>query len=269
MSYVLVDGIGIETTLVGSTAPRPVQVVIEGLSAGQSVVVHGSSGGRSWPIPGGAFAAVEGQVVLVDNRAPVNVPITYAVTVDGVTINSAPVTVAYHADHLLQSLDGRTVVDFVWRDNSLPYQSTVRSVTFDVPGRRRPPVRFAPGGDGGGRIEVRTDSANTGRMADLLRPGRPVVLRTNGSVRDFPPTELVLVQQASSVLYEAFNARDNRVWDMAFIFVDDPEPGTVVAAFTWEDFDAAWDGRTWEDFDAYFSGLTWDDLDRMDWTELL
>lgn len=266
--FVIVDGVTVQVDLVGSSEPRPVQVVLDGLSAGQSVIVTGTAGGHTWSVPGGAFTATGEQVVLVDNRSPVNTPVVYAVVVDGQAINSPPITVPYHANHLIQSLDGRTIVDFVWMRIDLPQEPTIRSVAFDVPGRARPPVRFTPGGDGGGSLRIRTSRAGTDALRSLLRAGRPVVVRTDGQMRDWPGTELVLLTSAPSVLWGAIDEPDHRVWDMAFLFVDDPEPGTPVSAFTWSDFDAAWDGQTWDDFDAFFDGLTWDAFDRMDWTEL-
>lgn len=264
MSYVIVDGVTVSVNLVGSTAPRPVQVVLDGLSAGQTVVVSGTAGGHSWAVPGGAFEATGEQVVLVDTRAAINTPVVYTVVVDGVTITSPQVVVDYPSNFLIQSLDGRTVVACKHLAGGLVREPVVRSAVFDVPGRARPPVRFAAGGDGSSSVSVLTDPQHTVALRELVRTGRPLVIRSSGYVPDVSPTEIVLVTAAPHRLTGA----GDRVWDMAFLFVDDPEPGTPVSAFTWSDFDAAWDGQTWADFDAFFDGLTWDAFDRMDWTEL-
>lgn len=266
MSTVIVDGVGVTVALLGVVQPQPVQIVITGVTAGDAVTVRGVAGGSSWAVPGGVFTSTGEQVVLVDNRAPINIPVAYEVTVGGSTVTSTSVTVGYDgARQVLQSLDGRTVVDFVWRDNGLPMEPVLRSVAFDVPGRARPPARFAAGGDGGGSLSIRTNAAGTAALLTMLKTGRPLVLRTGGAARDFPAVELLLIQVAPNSLFGAINAREDRVWNLPYLLVDDPEPGTVMAGSTWDDFDAAF--ATWDDFDAYFAGQDWDAFDRVDWTQ--
>lgn len=272
MSIVLVDGIGVDVTLVTTDPPQPVQIVVTGLTAGQTVTVTGqTTAGYTWPVPGGVLVAAGEQVSVIDNRAPLNVPVRYLVVVDGTSILSDTVTVTFARGYLIQSLDGHTIVEFDWKDNGLPQEPTLRSVAFDVPGRSRPPVRFVPGGDGAGALAFTTTAPNTVALLALLKTGRPVLVRTDGTRRDFPPVELILPTGASNRLWgdaDSAGLSTTRMWSLPFLWVDDPEPSTPVSAWTWNDFDAAMFGLTWDDFDDLFSASTWNDFDTYDWGQL-
>lgn len=264
----------IATSLVAAGTPEPVQLVIDGIPSGASYTVFGVVGASSWSVPGGVGVGTGGQVVLIDNRAALNAPVTYRVITGGQATDSAPVTVPYSGGRwVLQSLDGDTVVDFVWQANGLPQERVVRAATYDVPGRARPPMRTAPGGDGGGALRVRTTRAGSAGMSSLLRTGRPVVLRTDGAARDWAAVELLLVTDASSALWDAYDPQTgemstDRVWSLSYLLVDDPQPSAVLSAYTWDDFDDAMSTRTWTAFDALFAGSTWDDFDTYPWTQL-
>lgn len=273
-SFVLVDAPGVFVSLVASGDPQPVRVVVTGAAAGASVTVSAVTAGGSFPVPGGVIeSAPGGQIILVDNRAPLNTPVQYLAVVDGVSFLSDPITVTHSGEAVLQSLDGRTVVDFIWMDNELPREPTVRAAAFDVPGRFRPPVRFAAGAAGGGELLVRTTRQNTARMDALLRQGKPIVVRTDGTARDFPAVDIVQPMGAPSKLWGAVDGPNQmsteRVWSINYLLADDPEPGTPLSAFTWDDFDQAMESRTWNDHDALFSASDWDDWDVYDWSQLL
>ena len=270
MSIVLTDVPVVTATLVSTSAPQPVQVVISGLTAGASVVLTGTAGGSSWAVPGGSFVSDGSQAVLIDNRAPLNTPVVYEALVEGGAYVSTPITVPFAGEYILQSLDGRTRVEFVWVDDGVPREFELRGRAFSVPGRRRPPIRYVPGGDGGGSVTVRTETPEATRaLGDLLVAGRPLVLRTDGNVRDLPPVEIILPLNARNALRGGGPVSKQRLWTISYLLVDDPEPGTPLAAWTWADFDAAWSGSTWGSFDAYFAGMTWEDFDRFDWGLLL
>lgn len=267
----------IAASLVSADIPQPVQIVVNGVPSGTAYTVVGTTGdGSEWPVPGGVGTSAGGQIVLVDNRSALNTPVSYRVTAGGATYTAAPVTVAFPGEHVLQSLDGQASVAFVWRDNGMPGEPTFASETFDVPGRARPPVRFVPGGDGGGELEIRTNRENTARLTAMLKTGRPLVVRTDGAVRDFPAVELVLPVSAPNTLWPAMTPQGpstDRVSTIRYLLVDDPEPSVALAAFTWDDFDAAMAGRTWStgasSFDALFAGQTWNGFDTYDWDQLL
>lgn len=262
----------ITASLVPSGDPNPVQLLVSGVPAGVPYTVVGTAGGTSWPVPGGKGTSVGDAVLLVDNRSAVNTEVVYSVTADGVTSLAAPVTVAYAGRALLQSLDGQTSAAFVWQSNGLPRQYVTRSHTSDVPGRLRPPGRFTTGGAGGGSLSLRTSRENTAQLESMLMSGRPLVLRTDGAVRDLPPVELLLPLEASTVTWDAVVApgmlSTDRVWALGYILVDDPEPSRVLAAWTGDDFDAAMATRTGDDFDALFVGSTWLDFDTYPWGQL-
>lgn len=255
-------------SLVSSGTPQPVQVVVAGMTAGQAFTVAQTDAWGSRGVSGGQGVATGEQVILIDRRAPLNIPIHYAVTTAGTVTTSAPITVPYGRPVLIQSLDGLTLVDFVWRSNGLPSEPVIRSHTFDVAGRDRPPVRFVAGGDGGGALEVRTDRANSEKLHTLLKRGRPLVVRTNGTIRDFPPAEIIAPQPgAASRLWDSVSNGQmgtDRVWTVPYILVDDPEPSVAQVAFTWDYVDAL--GLTWDEFDAL--ALTGDQVDAYNWAQL-
>jgi hypothetical protein len=260
----------IDATLVASGDPNPVQLVITGIPNGVDYEVVGTAAdGSAWPVPGGVGTSDGGQVVLVDNRGALNTPTTYVATWSGVAHTSLPITVPYTKGYVLQSLDGRTVVPFVWRDNGIPREYVIRATTFDVPGRRRPPVRYASGGDGGGTLEIRTTPTGTAALVDALHAGRPLVLRTDGAMRDLPAVDLLLITRAANRSWGAITAPNaapspDRVWDLQYTLVNDPEPSVALSAWTWDDFDDA--TLTWDEFDAL--ALTWDQFDTYPWGQL-
>lgn len=263
----------VATLVTGAGSPPPVQIVLSDVPSGAEYVVTGSTGGgSSWPVPGGAGVSVGEQVVLTDNRSALNVPVSYSVIVQGVTYTTAPLVVGHPARAVLQSLDGQVSVDFVWLSNSLPREPVVNTSVSNVPGRRRPPMRIAPGGDGGGELAIRADRSNNESINSMLRSGRPVLVRTDGTMRDWPAVELIHLTSAPSRLWEAVEGgvlSTQRVWNLSFLFVDDPEPSRVLSAWTWDDFDQAMTGLTWDDFDALFAGSTWNDFDTYDWGQLI
>lgn len=273
----------VTATLVASGQPRAVQVVLSGLTPGEGYAVVGTTGDGSWqpvgasrwPVPGGAGVATGGQVVLVDNRAPLNIPVTYVMHhgSPGTVVASEPVTVPYPGESILQTLDGRTVIDFEWVDDGLPVELVIRSATFDVAGRSRPAVRFAVGGVGGGSMTIRTAPAATRALTEALTSGGPLVLRTNGEIRDLSAVEILLAKTATNALFEGEMGDGSwswRTWVIGYLLVDDPEPSTVMAAFTWTDHDEAMAraGFTWPDFEDLFFPETWDDFDTYEWTQL-
>lgn len=267
----LTDAVITAELITSAGSPPPVQVVLNGIPNGAEYVVTGSTGaGSSWPVPGGTGVGDGGQIVLVDNRSALNTPVTYSVVVQGVTYSADPVTVAHDGQAVLQSLDGGISVDFVWLSNSLPREPQINTVAFNVPGRRRPPMRYAPGGDGGGELLIRADRENNAAIGALLQSGRPILVRTDGTMRDWPAVELITLVSAPSRLWEAVEngqLSTQRVWSLGFLFSDDPEPSRVLSAWTWDDFDLAAETSfdTWDDFDALFAGQTWDDFDTTDW----
>lgn len=258
-------------TLLGSVQPRPVSLALSGLVAGDVWSLSGTAAGASWAVPGGSGVASGSQVVLVDNRAPLNVALTYRALVNGAAVAAAPVTVVYPARYVLQSLDGRTVVPFVWQRDGLARGYVVRGATLAVPGRARPPRFYAPGGDGGGSLTLRTDRAGTAGMQTLLRSGGPVVLRTDGAIRDLPAVDLLALDAASTVTWDAVvtgvdgpQMSTDRMWSLTYTLIDDPEPSRVLSAFTWDDIDAL--AMTWSAMDAL--ALTWDQAEAFDWSTL-
>lgn len=268
---VVVDVPVVTATLVGAVSPQVVRVVVTGLTAGQSVQVVGSAVGQEWEVRGGTLTASAEQVAVVDVLAPLNVPVNYIARVEGADYTtSTPVTVAYAGRYVMQSLDGRTVLPFVWQDNGLPRVPGLRSVSYPVPGRPSSPARWDVSEGLSGQARVRMSRAASDALLALLASGGPILaVRTDGQVRDFPPAELWLLTSAGSALWGAVvngAPSTDRVWTLGYDVIEDPEPGVIVAASTWDDFDAAQARTTWDDFDAAWAGSTWDEFDLTDWS---
>lgn len=257
----------VQVALVGAAVPKLVQITATAVPAGVPYTVEGFVGDHTWPVRGGSGVGEGTNVILADNRTPINTPLQYRVNLgDDVTWESAPITVPYAGKYVLQSLDGRSAVEVRWMDNGLPWDAEVRSAAFAVAGRPRPVLRLEASGAGGGELEVKTSGMQTRALVDLLSTGQPIVVRTDGDVRDFPPVEVVLPTRVSSTLTgERIQEGDVRLWALPYLLVDDPEPNTRIATSTWNDFDTVYAGLTWDDFDAQWSGATWDDFDRFDW----
>lgn len=255
----------IATSLVATGDPASVRVVIDGIAEGDEYTVLGLVGDQIWRVPGGVGVGTGGSLVLLDNRAALNVGVRYRVLTGGEARESAPITVPSAAPVVLQSLGGDVVLRPVTVEaGTFDVELTVRSVAYDVPGRARAPVYSAPGGDGGGSFSIVTDAAGTTALRSLARGGRPVVLRCGQRIRDLPLVDLMML---SEVAGESVGGSWRR-WRLSYLLVDDPQPSVVLSPFSWDDFDEAMATRTWDDFDAMFAGSTWDEFDTYPWRQL-
>lgn len=265
MPIVLVDAPSVLLALVGAVTPKAVQVAISGLTAGQAIVVTGAAGGYTWRVRGGSGVATGAQLVLTDAAAPINVPVTYTVTVDGQDFAAGPITVPSVHDYVLQSLDGRVVVPFEFHGHEDPRDLALRSTLLQVPGRTTPVVLWDVAAGESGQWDIRTTPTATQALLDQLTDRGPVMLlRTDGSIYDQPAVQYITITSASRTRF-AFDGQ--RLWSLGFVVIDDPEPDQVLPTSTGADFDAAWAGRTGADFDAEWAALTWADFDRTDWTQ--
>lgn len=260
--------LSITAALIGSDTPRKVQVVVGGLTLGDSYTVMGEWAGGSWPVRGGQGTATTTQVVLVDNAGPVNVPATYQVTTGAGSVVSAAVTVPWTVgadggSYLLQSLRGDLVVSFRWMDNGAPLEPGMRSSLYEIPGRRSPVVVYDVASAESGSVVADTEGADTEAMRALLRAGGVALLRTDGAVRDLPAADFIAITRAPS---ELTGAGDTRRWSLDYRVIADPQPDEVIPTSTWDDFDTAYSGLTWDSFDTEWAGQTWDLFDRTDWT---
>lgn len=254
--------LGITASLIGIYSPRTVQLVVTGLTVGETYSVAGNWSGGSWPVRAGIGVAVDTQVVLPDVAAPINTPITYTVQHDVEQAVSAPITVAYGHESVLQSLAGDVSVTLDLRDNRAPRQLTQRQSTFMVPGRRYPVGRYDIAGGESGELWANTDGPDTATMRELLALGAPLLMRSNGQVADFEATAFLLFTDVSSSLLVGTKRR----WQLGYQMLDDPEPDTLAGLPTWDDFDASYTGLTWDDdFDSEWAGSTWDAFDTHDW----
>lgn len=261
----------ITASLVGTVNPQAVQVVVNGLTVGQAFEIRGQLGAHSWPVRAGLGVAAASQVVRRDLLAPINAAVTYTVTVDGTpAAESAPITVPFAGGrnrYVLQSLGGTATAAPLMLENGLPESYNMRASSFAVPGRRNPVVMYDIAGGRSTDLLLQTQDAATDDLRALLTEGAPMALRTDGTVRDLPPVQvLVPTSVQSTATWVTYGGGSGRNWQIGYVTIDDPEPNAIPVTSTWADFDRAYSGLTWADFDAEWAGSTWDAFDLMDWS---
>lgn len=251
--------------LVGALNPQSVQIVVSATDDGVPWTVTGSAGGFEWTVPGGSGIGDGEQLVLADNRGPLNVPITYTYT-SSTTEAAAPVTRVASSDIVLQTLDGQKSVGANLMYGSQDTQLEVRQAVFSIPGRRRPVVRYTDTGAGGGRLLIRVDIAESAAFDDLLAAGAPLIWLMGGTTFDMSPVAPIAVTQASSAGIPEIEMRE---WSLSYLLIDDPYLDTRLGVFSWDDFDTAMaTPDAWDDFDTAFASATWNEFDTQDWTLL-
>jgi hypothetical protein len=256
--------LAITAVLVGSPAPpRPVQVVVAGLTVGQVYAVTASAPGWSRPVQGGAGTAAATQLVLIDVATPLNTPITYTLTHNGSTVTTSPaVTVAYAGDAVLQSLDGRTVAGFDWQDNADPRAQEPRVALYRPAGSARAIMHYDIAGDESGTIVAETSGANTTALRALVHDGAPVVLRAEVGLRDVDPVEVIGIRAAPRHLIGAVG--DLRQWDLAYTLVADEDASPLVIA-TLAHVNTYYAAQTLAALNTQWAGLKLADLNAFDW----
>lgn len=256
----------ITATLVGGQSPQLVQIVVSATTAGVAWVVTGSAGGATWTVPGGVGVGDGQQLVLVDNRAPLNTPAVYTYTpATGSPQVSAPVEATSEFAVVLQSLDGQTTVGVDLLDDSDAIEWAPMQALFYVPGRENPVMRYDVTSGTAGALRVGMDKSSTAAFRALAVPGAPVLVRRQDMDDDMP---LVFVAAFTSFRGRLAHDIGYRQWALPFVTVDDPFLDARLGAFSWTSgFDAEMAGRSWDQFDSpTMVGRTWDQFDTLDWT---
>lgn len=278
-------------SLVSGQSPQLVQIVIDEIPDGAGWTLTGEVGGYtdglilgdglvpdadllpadseftagsySWVVPGGSGVGDGGQVVLVDNRSPGNVPYRYTLHLDSGLESSNSVTVPFANDIVLQTLDGQSTVDVELLADSLGMELPTNLSTFRIPGRPRPVVRYDVLSDITSQFVVKVPMASTADFRKVISSGAPIVYRFGDTSFDLDPVGVVALTSVSS---EPHPTVDLRFWSLGYVLIDDPDADVRLGAFTWDVFDDALSGADWDDgFDARFVGLDWDHFDTVDW----
>jgi len=195
-----------------------------------------------------------------------NVPVTYRVTVGDEVYVAPPVTVTYTSDFVVQDLRGNVVIPFEWVDNGDPREPEAAIQLTKIPGRRKKVGRTDIGSDGGGSWQILTTAENTKKLHELVVASAPVVMRSNGQIRDIAAVELVLILRAPNLLFAGDGGvSTRRVWSLSYELQDDPEPYTALIVITVDDLVAFYDTVTVDDVVSDFAGLTVDDFAAFDW----
>lgn len=243
-------------TLLSAADPPPVQLALNGTTAGQDYTVIGTAAdGTVWQIPGGTGISTGSQVLLIDTRSVLNTPITYEAIVAGVSYAASPVTVNWDEGvAVLQTIDGLIVVGVDVASTTEPRTSEVRSATFEIAGRSDPASRLDVPGSYVYSWMLETQGVDSAEMERILRTGAPVVRRLEPGMRDLKSVVLGLVQSWSDELLSTGGDTWRR-WSLKVREIRDPEPSTALFAFTWADFDTAMADRVWS-YHTLFPSLT-------------
>lgn len=241
-------------TLLTAADPRPVQVALNGTAAGQQYEIRGTTAdGSSWAVPGGRGVSAGSQVLVTDNRTALNSVITYQAVVDGVTYAASPVTVAGPVA-VLQTIDGQTIVEVEVASTTEPRKSATRSSVFEIAGREDPAARLDVPGSYEYSWALETSGVDSAVMEQILKSGMPVVRRLVTGLRDLKPVVLGIVRDWTDELFS--DGYDTwRRWKIAVREISDPQPSAALAAFSWDDFDAAMADRVWS-YHSLFPSLT-------------
>jgi hypothetical protein len=244
--------------LLTASNPRPVQITLNGTTAGQSYTITGTTGdGASWTVPGGTGVSAGSQIVVTDNRSALNVPVTYQAVVAGVTYTAAPVTVTWAGVGVLQTLDGQTIVDVEVASVREPRKYSTRGSVFEIAGRADPAARLDVAGSATYTWMLETQSADSTTMEAILSSGLPVVRRLVPGMRDLKTVVIGIVTDWSDELIT--DGLDTwRRFTITVREISDPQPSAIIAAYVWDDFDTAMLKRVWSYHStlANVSGLT-------------
>lgn len=253
-------------TLLSASAPRPVQIALNGVAAGVSYeITKTTTGGTRWPVSGGRGVSDGGQVLLTDNRAPLNTPIVYEARVSGASYVADPVVVVVDGVAVVQTADGRTAVAVEVASSTEPRSAVSRSSVFEIAGRKDPAARLDVHGSFEFSWEIDVQGADAVALEQILRASPVIVRRLTPGMRDLQLVTIALVTSWKDQLIS--DGLDTwRRFSLAVRELADPEPSSRLIAFTWDDFDAAMSARTWDDFDALFD--SWDQFDAVDWSLL-
>lgn len=252
----------ITATLIGGGLPQDVQIVVDTVPLGAEWKVTGTAGDWEWTVPGGEGTGDGGQLVLLDNRAPGNVPVTYQVTAGSTVHSAAPITLPM-PDLILQSSDGAVIVPVTLTPAGGNTTRASRQATFTVAGRRRPVVRHDVSGDIEGELTVEIDMAFSAAFEDLIATGEPILWRSGRDLKDLPPVAVFAYGNLASVAHPYVDMRE---WYIPYTLVDDPILDVRLGSASWDEIDDAMADLTWNGIDARFAGLTWDEIDRFDWS---
>lgn len=258
----------ISATLVGSSTPKEVQIVIPSIPPGARWRLTGHTADWEWVVPGGEGVGDGGQVALLDNRAPGNQPTIYLLSYADVTVESNEIVVPMEHEMILQSGDGTHIVPVRFLKGAGDTRRTTNQALFRVARRRRPVVRHDVTGDIEGMFRFLVDMRLSSEFEALIESGEPIYYRVGQRMADLPPVACFAFWDPESValLDRSRPGEGHRLWEMQFALVDDPVLDVRLGSASWDEIETITAGVTWDEIEARFAGLTWDEIDRLDWS---
>ena len=243
-------------TLLSAADPRPVQLALNGTTAGQAYEIVGTTAdGGVWPVPGGRGVSAGAQVIVIDNRSALNTQITYSAVIDGATYTAVPVSVAGPIA-VLQTIDGQMIVPIEIASVTEPRSGDTRSVLYEIAGRPDPAARLDVPGSDTYSWELETEDADSATMRKILATGLPVVRRLSPGMRDLDTVVLGIVTSKKDELITEGGDTWRR-WSFTVREIRDPQPSTALVAFNWDDFDEAMADRVWSWHTLFPSAAGW------------
>lgn len=259
----------ITAALVGVATPPMVQVTLT-TDNGQAWSVIGTDGVEVWAVPGGSGVGDGQQVTLADNRKPGNREITYQVTSGSRVEQSQPIVIPFASGLVIQTLSGSVSIEADYAGSRLPLDFQSNQTRFDVPGRPRPVIRYAPTSDMASVLPFWYPVEATSKVRALLSSGEPLLVRCGEPLDDFPSVSVVTYGSVSTV---AVAGHGMRRWELPITLIDDPYLEQRLGAFTWDYIDAlqkvgSMVRRSGDVMEAIMAGRTWDEIDAFDWSVL-
>lgn len=231
-------------TLLSAADPRPVQIALNGTTAGQEYEVVGTTAeGDVWPVPGGRGISAGSQIIVIDNRSALNTPITYSAVVDAATYTATPITVIGPVA-VVQTIDGQLVVAIDIASSTEARSGDTRSALYEIAGRADPAARLDVPSSDTYSWELETEGTDSAIMRQILATGLPVVRRLSPGMRDLDAVVLGIVTSKKDELLSG-GLDTWRRWSLTVREIRDPQPSTALIAFNWDDFDAAMADRVW------------------------
>ena len=247
-----------------------VVLTVSGVPAGTRWRVTGTASGWSgldgqWSWMSAASVATGRPEHFVDVLAPIGLPATYRLDVDGTTTEPVKRTSSLRLDWITDD-NARVGVPFI-RAPEHEVQVTSGVHLYQVKGRPRPMVALDEAPTiGAEQVVVRTEGLDKATLRTMLLDNRPLVVHHNHAACRLPacdiaPAQRVIPTASKGALTRRLDEAE-RLWTIDFQEID-TDVGDLAPAVTWGDVLTHF--GTWQA--VRDSGLTWGALAEGAWLD--